>query len=378
LLNLRLLARPLLVSAFLVGCSSEALDDETEKSPEPKLLALEPVYTPKARVSLSATALAFNASVPGELWVVLRQPPSGLRCTMDDDRGCSALRGMMGVVSDATGDAPHGVIKEDGNSWHFMRRPTAIAWGEGELFGTCGEALTDNYEDVEVPYAGPVLWSSNPSIFGVEPEAGQNGTHLDMLHESPRCMGIAHESGNAFWIWNGEAGALDRVDFHAPHPIGGEDHDDGEVFRYAAGELLRVPEIPSHVVYDAGKGLVYAADTGHGRILSVDPRTAELAGEIDTWEVLRNGSGNMAGATLSNLVPPGRLQKPSGLWLDGERLYVTDNATSEVWVFDTDGTAQKRYTTGLPVGALAGITRGPDGRLYLSDLQSGNVFRATE
>ncbi len=372
---------PALLSApLLFGCSSQSIDDEgapddgVVEGPPPEVVTLTEVYSPSARVPLSATSLAFNAAVEGELWVALRQFPSGLPCTMSEDSGCSALPGVMAVISGATGASPRGVIKQDGNAWHFMRRPTAMAWGEGEIFASCGEALTDNYEDVKIPYAGPALWSSDPAIFGVEPEPDQNGTHLDMLHETPYCMGIAHEAGNAYWVFNGDAGSLDRVDFHAPHQIGGEDHADGEVHRFVAGQLLRVPEVPSHLAYDSERGLVYAADTGNRRIVSVDPSTATPGGDIDVWEILQ-ASGMMDGATLSELVPPGSLKKPSGLALADGKLYVTDNETSFIHVFDTGGKLLESYDTALPSGSLSGITVGPDGALYLTDMLTGAAHR---
>ena len=332
------------------------------------------VYTPKTQLELSATALAFNPTVEGELWVALRQFPSGEPCTLAVDTGCAALTGVMAVVTDAGSDAPSSVVKEDGNSWHFMRRPTAIAWGEDLLFSTCGEALTDNYEDDATPYAGPVLWSSDPAIFGVKPRPKQNGTHLDMLHETPYCMGLAHESQNAFWAVNGLAGALDRVDFHAPHPVGGDDHSDGEVHRYISGQLERVPEVPSHVVYDNARGLVYVADTGHGRVLSVDPSTAEPGADIVVYEELQS-SGEMDGARVKELVPAGMLQKPSGLALANDVLYVTDNASSLIYGFDVGGKLLWTIDTALPAGSLAGIAVGADSHLYLADLLTGAVHR---
>jgi hypothetical protein len=344
------------------------------ETPTPQAVELTEVFRPSARVELSATALAFNAAVEDELWVALRQFPSGLPCTMTDDRGCSALPGAMAVVSGATGDAPEAVVKQDGNAWHFMRHPTAMAWGEGKLFAACGEALTDNYEDVDIPYAGPALWSSDPAIFGVTPKPDQNGTHLDMLHETPYCMGIAHEAENAYWLFNGDAGSLDRVDFHAPHQIGGEDHADGEVHRYVDGQLLRVPEVPSHVAYDAERGVVYAADTGHQRVVSVDPSTATPGGKIDVWEILED-SGMRDGAILRELVRPGALELPSGLAFEGGKLYVTDNATSFIHVLDADGNSLAVYDTQRPSGSLSGITVGPDGKLYVTDLKTGTVAR---
>lgn len=345
-------------------------------------VVLTELFRPGSRVPLSATALAFNAAIPGELWVTLRQFPTGEKCVdpmeVDVDeaannRACAALPGVAAVISDAPGNAS-GVIKEDGNSWHFMRRPVAIAWGENDLFGSCGESYTDNYEHIDVPYAGPVLWSSDPTIFGVEPLPSQNGTHLDMLHETPLCMGIAHETGNAYWTFNGDAGSLDRYDFHAPHQIGGEDHADGEVFRFARGEVLRVPEVPSHLAWDKARSLLYVVDTGHQRLLSVDPSTATRGGAIMTYEELHD-SGEMLGASVSELVPPGLFDAPSGLALANEILYVTDNAKSLIYAFDTEGQLLLSLDTGLPAGTLAGIAIGPDQKVYFTDMLTGAVMR---
>jgi hypothetical protein len=373
-------AAGLVLAASSFGCSSKAISEAdeggppTETPPQIEAATLTQIYKASAKVPLSATGLAFNAAVAGELWVALRQFPSGKPCTLDIDTGCSALRGMMGVVSDATGAAPRSVIKEDGNSWHFMRRPTAIAWGDDALFSACGEGHTDNYEDDSTPYAGPALWSSDPSIFGVEPASDQNGTHIDMLHETPYCMGMAHESSNAFWAFNGDVGALDRVDFHAPHRVGGDDHSDGEVHRYITGQLKREPEVPSQLAYDGQQHVIYVADTGNGRVLRVDPSRATPGADIDTYEMLF-ASGEMDGAEVSVLVDSSVLQKPSGLALSDDALYVSDNTSSLIYQLDLKGKPQKIWDTGLPSGSLAGIAVGPDGKLYVADLLGGTVQR---
>ena len=96
-----------------------------------------------------------------------------------------------------------------------------------------------------MPYAGPVLWSSNPEIFGVEPKAGQNGTHLDMLHETPYCMGIAHEAANIYWAFNGDVGALAGADLENPRAGGRAERGGGRAERGhdARGDPVVVEEV---------------------------------------------------------------------------------------------------------------------------------------
>jgi hypothetical protein len=371
-----------LLSAVLVltlsNCSSSPLDNPDEPAAKailPTSVELVPLYG--APAAWTATALAFDPLRPGELWVTLRRVPSTKPCLETARSGCAALEGQVALVQDATSASPSMALKKDGNAWHFMRRPTSIAFGDNGTLSTCGEARTDNYEDDASDYSGPVLWSSDPAIFAAVPKPGQNGTHLDMLHESPFCMGVAHERDNAYWVFNGKLGALDRYDFRVPHPIGGEDHSDGEVSRYVEGQLERVPEVPSHLALDRDRRQLYVADTAGGRILrlAIDSGVPGAAFRpLDPIKVSRS----MDGASLEEFVAPGSLVAPSGIVLTSAGLIATDNATSRIWWFKLDGSAIGSVDTGLPAGSLSGIAVGPDGKLYLSDLLTGAAYRVEE
>ena len=81
------------------------------------------------------------------------------------------------------------------------------------------------------------------------------------------------------------------------------------------------------------------------------------------------------GAALVELVPPGSLERPSGLELHDGLVFVTDAATGRFHAFDRDGRLVRSLDTGLPAGALAGFAFGTDGRIVFVDRLSGRVLR---
>jgi hypothetical protein len=378
-------ALTLALALALPGCGSSPLSASDEgngggapsggspaKVQLPTAVDLVPLYTPPVR--WSATALAFDPLRPGELWVTLRQFPSDKLCLEIAPSGCAALEGEVALVKAATSATPEMTIKKDGNAWHFMRRPTSITFGDNGNLSTCGEARTDNYEDEAVDYSGPVLWSSDPAIFGVTPKLGQNGTHIDMLHDSPFCMGVAFDHDNSYWVFNGQIGAIDRYDFHAPHVIGGEDHSDGEFERYVQGQLSRVPEIPSHLALDPVRRELYIADTGNGRVVRLAIDSGTPGADVLALDPIQVHHA-MDGARLDTVVAAGTLSAPSGLTITDDALIVTDNASSRIWWFERDGSPIGSVSTDLPAGSLSGVTLGPDGQLYVADLLTGNAYR---
>ncbi len=306
--------------------------------------------------------LAWNPRRPEELWVV----------SYDDD---SAL-----IVSAAPSDARTVEKRIDGYAQHFFEEPTAIAFGADETtfglpgtFATCGESRnTYNGQADGNDFMGPALWSSDMSVFAAQDPNGL-GSHLDMLHNTPLCMGIAWEGGNKYWVTGGLTGAIERYDFQTDDGIGNDDHSDGLTWRYAPGTLGYVPGVPSHLFVDAAAGYVYVADTGHGRILRLDAQTGtpgSMVGGLETSVQMVDGT------VIEELVPGGTLSQPSGIELSAAgTLFVTDHATSQIHAFGLDGTLLATVETGLPAGSLGGLSIGPDDRLYFVDMAGDRVLR---
>jgi hypothetical protein len=389
-------AAPLaLLGSFCLGCGSDPITtgDEPGAIPDrppaevagaigtgdgsPSSVSLVAVYEPIAGLERLPTALAWNPAAFDELWVTMTEPTVDAPCTATVGTGCSALEGKMAIIRDASGPSPETAIVEDGNSWHFLRRPMGLAFGpEGrrQFLCTCGEARTANYTDSEVPYNGPVLWDADPELFGGAPQPPTDSTHVDMLHETPYCMGVAHERDNVYWVFNGDVGAFDRYDFNQPHEPGADDHSDGQVWRYGEGELSRVPGVPSHMAYDSRRRLLYVSDSGNGRVVALDTTSGVEDGTIVAYETLPTNL-RMSGAIVTDVLAPGTIDVPSGLTLREGVLFVTDHATSRIVAMDQAGNVIRELETGLAPNSLAGISIGPDNKAYITDLQTGRVLR---
>lgn len=216
----------------------------------PESVELTLIYQPAGEYE--APDLELHPTRANELWVVNRHPNAFGSCTertMFGER-CAALPGFTTLIFNPGTDEQREEILEDGNAWHFMRRPPALAMGANDTFATCGEAATGNFENESAMFIGPSLWSSDLDIYAQDPGPGLNGSHLDMLHATPWCSGIAHERDNVYWLFNGHVGSIDRYDFVQDHGPGYDDHSDGIISRYVEGELSRVPDVPGHMQFN--------------------------------------------------------------------------------------------------------------------------------
>lgn len=329
------------------------------------------LYKPSRAVE--STDLAFHPE-RDELWVLNRRfEVSGL-CSQSNPNSarCRSLGSTTTIIFEPGKPTQTEQTLEDQNSWHFMRRAPAIAMGALDTFATCSESHTGNFEDDPTPYNGPSLWSADLEIYA-QPSGG-NGSHLDMLHETPNCMGIAHERDNIYWLFNGRFGSIDMVNFNEDHGPGNDDHSDGEVWRYVHGQLTRLENVPSHLVFNPDDFHLYIVDSGARRIVKLDTTTGEPGGRLqEQFEPLRS-SGLMLEAALSVVVDDGVLEEPSGLALANGVLYVSDHKTSKIHAYTLAGEPLRTLDTGLPEGTLAGIEVRGD-HLYFTDMLEGRVFR---
>ncbi len=339
---------------------------------------VEAIYTPA--VANEATDLAFHPE-RDELWVVNRDFEVDGTCSVSNpfSERCENLGGYVTIIFEPGTDNQNEIILEDGNSTHFMRRPPTLAMGVADTFATCGEAATGNFEDEPVNFIGPTLWSSNLNIFAKDPGVDENGaplngSHLDMLHGTPWCMGIAHQQGNTYWAFNGDIGAIDRYDFAADHGPGYHDHSDGRIYRFAPGEFSRVENVPSHMVYNHDDDHLYIADTGSSRVRKLDATSGTfVSGIFPLYEELAD-SRTYSNVDIQTVVDDDVLDLPSGLVIYDDVLYVGDHATGEIIAFDLDGEELHRFDTGLGADALTGLEIGPNGQLWFTNMLTGSVY----
>ncbi len=279
--------------------------------------------------------------------------------------------------------------RQDSNHNHFLEEVSAIAFGAYHpefdwQWGSAQETQNTYCGALETPnqFMGPTLWPSSLDHYAVENQNNGNGllgSHIDMNHESPDGMGIAHDNGNAYWYFDGYYGELVYYDFQVDHDTGQDDHSDGIVHRYSDVKLTRDAGIPGHMILDKDSGILYIADTGASRVIWVntdssvntidimnDPSRLEPLAEYKRktgveWGVLDTG-----------------LNRPSGIALENGMLFVSENGNGQITAYDLaeDGkSATVADTIQTSAVFIMGLEIGPDGHLYYVDNGQNQVIR---
>jgi hypothetical protein len=296
-----------------------------------------------------------------ELWVTLRGTEnSGGSTVRFDNAGKSDQRFIW---------------QRDGNAWHFMSLPTGIAFSENENFSTSPGVFDANHSGGQ-PFTGPTLWSSDTTIYA-EPSGG-NGSHIDMLHQSPYCMGVCSEEDNKFWVFDDDSHDIVYYDFVKDHGPGNSDHSDGIIRRYEIPGIAGDPqhEIPSHLILNKSNNTLYIVDTHHSRILTMDITSGSLAGTLSPYEPVAEYT-QWSGPTWTVFADSG-LITPSGIDRIDNRLIVSDYSTGDIVIYEIDsagtaGTEIGRIVTGNP--GIQGIKIGPDGKIWYVNYLMNRVIR---
>jgi hypothetical protein len=348
----------LLSVLLLAGCLSRPVEDESVAVPEfghANSRSLTVVGTDDDGLNVPRD-LEFNPHSLDQLWVVNRGDDS------------------ISIFFDAGSEGQWVDWRQDVYANHFMEEVSTLSFGAAGTytvgqtgFATCQESRnTLDGAQAGNNFMGPTLWSADLDIFAeLHQSYGDSfqGSHLDMLHGSPDCMGIVHDTGNAYWAFDGRKGQLVYYDFQEDHSAGMDDHSDGIIRRHTDVDLVRVEDVPGHLERNED-GILFIANTGAGTILKVDPSTAESIGDArGSLEPLEEYT-RWNGATVEEWITG--LEEPSGIALAADgRLFVSDHGTGEIIAFAADGTEIERLDT--RGDSIMGIEIGPDGGLWYVD-----------
>lgn len=348
------------------GDDDDAAGDDDDELPDDALVPEfgdNPTFTPIGNAGDGLNFprdLAFHPDRRNELWVV----------NMIDDSTVTYL--------DAGTPQQKADWRVDSWALHFMDAVSSIAWGQSDTFGTCQESL-NTYDGAypENNRMGPTLWPGDRSVYAmVNQNNNKLGSHLDMLHEDPLCMGIEWERDNVYWVFDGQHGRIVYNDFAKDHGPGNDDHSDGIVRVYEDAKVKRVPDVASHLVLDRETNWLYAADTGNSRVIRLDITTGSMTKLLPEDPANEKESiveySQYDGATVEVFVDAGLMQ-PSGIELGKRHLLVSDAKTNEIVAYDDTGAEVARLAT--PAQQIMGITKGPGGKIWYVDATGNEVVR---
>ena len=269
----------------------------------------------------------------------------------------------------------------DTHSGHFMIYPSSIAFGSESRFANTNEIR--NTASPSSTFMGPALWTADTSIFA---RVFQNnwvngkplGSHLDMLHQSPFSMGIAHDTDNVYWVFDGHNGNLCKYDFGVDHSPGYDDHSNGKVWRYSDVTLTRQADVPGHMIKDKATGWLYIVDAGTKKLKRVNTATGTNVGSLNVpasgAEPLV-GYWNVTGATMQ-VLDSFNTSQPCGIDLYNGRLIVGDFANGNIHVYNVTGaTPVKMGTIATGQAGIMGLKIGEDGKIWFVNQTANTVVR---
>ena len=259
--------------------------------------------------------------------------------------------------------------RKDSYSGHFMHTASAISFSDNGGFANTLDTQDAN-GNPNGYFSGCTLWDSDTSIYArVNQNGPLLGSHWDMVHQSPFSVGIAAESENVYWLFDGYHSTIVKYDFQEPHPDhehGGEDHTDGIVYRYDEINVDRVSGLSSHMVLDKDSGYLYFCDTGNQKIVRMNTNSGDISYNLNPYGENLQGYYSMAGADYETIIDSG-LTLPTGIDIYENYLIVSDYSNGDIIFYDLDdldiNQELKRLKT-YRTNDIMSIKVGPDGTIW--------------
>ena len=327
-----------------------------------------------------ARTLAWSPTQPNELWIA-----------NGDTDSIVVLEVSTHLSSPTVANVRH--LRERAR-YHYMDKITSVTFGSDGLFATCQESIND-YEGAMPPnfFMGPTLYNDSTALMvnSKSLPCGPGDTcfmsHIDMLHEAPLCMGMAHDRAaeseidgymfhNVYWLFDGGHRQLVRFDFLADHGQGSMDHSVAEVRRYSGLELTRVQGVPSGMALDADTRELFVCDTGGDRLLRVQADSGQYARDARAeYPIYSSPEARFNYSVWEGLEWElfGVVPRPSGLALSEKVAYVSSYSSGLIKAFER---ASGRLLQVLYVpGAVSGLSFDHYGDLWLLDTATQFVMQ---
>ena len=138
-----------------------------------------------------------------ELWVINENS-----ATFDPNFGGSTVTYYYAGSENQWAD-----YRKDSYSGHFMNTASAIAFSNNGGFANTLD-VQDANGNQNGYFSGCTLWDSDTSIYArVNQNGPELGSHWDMLHQSPYSVGIASETDNIYWLFDGYHNTIAKYNF---------------------------------------------------------------------------------------------------------------------------------------------------------------------
>ena len=316
--------------------------------------------------------LDFNTyrSDMNELWVINENS-----ATFDSNFGGSTV-----TFYNVGTDSQWTDYRKDSYSGHFMHTASAIAFSDNGGFANTLD-IQDANGNPSGYFSGCSLWESDTSVYArVNQNGPELGSHWDMLHQSPFSVGIAAETANIYWLFDGFHNTIAKYNFqepHSDHEHGGEDHSDGLVYRYDEVVVERVSGLSSHMVIDQGTDLLYVCDTGNNRIIRMNINSGSINYSLTPYGENIEGYYSMHNAEYETVIDSG-LINPTGIDIYNNYLLVSDYSNGEIIIYNIEQQNNfqeiQRIQTNLSNDVM-GIKVGPDGSIWYVCTNSNKLYQ---